>query len=195
MLVVALLIRQGSALLLLDEPTNHLDLEMRLAPSVALLEYTGALVVITRDHDLLRCVCDELLIVYDGVVDRFHRSLDDCPAWFQEQAERSAQAVAKWKDDPAKPVNREWQRQKQTEQRKRPKPLRDKMRKVEKALDSNHSRLAELEARLADQSIYSDPGRQDELTQLIQDQAAVKSRVESLEGEWQEASEELECAQ
>ena len=84
-LVLALMIRQKPNLLLLDEPTNHLDLEMRQALSVALIEYTGALVVISHDRHLLRSVCDELLIVHDGIVDRFKRSLDEYPAWLKER--------------------------------------------------------------------------------------------------------------
>ena len=87
-LVLALIIRQQPNLLLLDEPTNHLDLEMRQALSVALMEYSGALVVISHDRHLLRSVCDELLIVHDGVVDRFNRSLDEYPAWLREQQRR-----------------------------------------------------------------------------------------------------------
>jgi ATP-binding cassette subfamily F protein 3 len=193
-LVLALMIRQGPNLLLLDEPTNHLDLEMRQALSVALIEYTGALVVISHDRHLLRSVCDELLIVHDGIVDRFDRSLDDYPAWLREQEEKSERAAAKWQDSPAKTVNRKQQRQEQAQQRQRLKPLQDRVREVEKALDSNRSRLTELETRLADESIYNDPGRKDEVTRLLQDQAAVRSRVESLEGEWLEASEELEQA-
>ena len=43
-----------------------------------------------------------------------------------------------------------------------------------------------------DESIYSDPNRKDELTQLIREQAAVKSSIEELEGEWLDASEALE---
>ena len=193
-LVLALMIRQGPNLLLLDEPTNHLDLEMRQALSVALVEYTGALVVISHDRHLLRSVCDELLIVHDGIVDRFDRSLDDYPTWLREQEEKSGQAMAKWNDGPAKSVNRKQQRREQAQQRQRLKPLHDQVRKVEKALASNRARLSELESRLADESVYADPGRKDELTQLIQDQAAVKSAIESLEGEWLEASESLEQA-
>ncbi len=193
-LVLALMIRQGPNLLLLDEPTNHLDLEMRQALSVALIEYTGALVVISHDRHLLRSVCDELLIVHDGIVDRFDRSLDDYPTWLREQEEKSGQAMAKWNDGPAKSVNRKQQRREQAQQRQRLKPLHDQVRKVEKALASNRARLSELESRLADESVYADPGRKDELTQLIQDQAAVKSAIESLEGEWLEASESLEQA-
>ena len=191
-LVLALMIRQGPNLLLLDEPTNHLDLEMRQALSVALIEYTGALVVISHDRHLLRSVCDELLIVHDGLVDRFNRSLDDYPTWLREQEEQSEQAAAKWQDGPAKNVNKKQQRQEQAQRRQRLKPLYDKVRDVEKELAADRSRLTELEACLADESIYSDPSRKDELTQMIRDQAEAKSTIESLEWEWLEASEALE---
>jgi len=193
-LVLALMIRQRPNLLLLDEPTNHLDLEMRQALSVALIEYSGALVVISHDRHLLRSVCDELLIVHDGTVDRFDRSLDDYTNWLREQEENSEQAAEKWKDDPPKIVNRRQQRQEQAQRRQRLKPLNDKVRTVEKELAANRSRLNELEAGLADESIYNDPNRRDELTRLIKDQAAVKSTIEQLEWEWLEASEKLEQA-
>jgi ATP-binding cassette subfamily F protein 3 len=193
-LVLALMIRQGPNLLLLDEPTNHLDLEMRQALSVALIEYTGALVVISHDRHLLRSVCDELLIVHDGIVDRFNRSLDDYSTWLREQEEKSDDVVAKWKDEPAKNVNKKQQRQEQAQRRQRLKPLHDKVRDVEESLTANRNRLTELEARLADESLYADPTRKDELTQLLQDQAEVKSAIESLEWEWLEASEKLEQA-
>jgi len=193
-LVLALMIRQGPNLLLLDEPTNHLDLEMRQALSVALVEYTGALVVISHDRHLLRSVCDELLIVHDGIVDRFNRSLDDYPAWLKEQEEASEQAAAKWRDGPQKNVNKKQLRQEQAQRRQRLKPLYDKVRDVEKALASSRSRLTELETLLADESIYADPGRKDELAELFKDQIATRSAIESLEWEWLEVSEKLEQA-
>jgi len=193
-LVLAMMIRQGPNLLLLDEPTNHLDLEMRQALSVALIEYTGALVVISHDRHLLRSVCDELLIVHDGIVDRFNRSLDDYPTWLREQEESAERAAAKWEDSPAKSANRKLQRQQQAQQRQRLKPLRDKVRAVETQLAASRLKLIELEKRLADESIYVDSSRKNELTQLVQDQAAEKTTVESLEWEWLEVSEELEKA-
>jgi ATP-binding cassette subfamily F protein 3 len=186
------MIRQGPNLLLLDEPTNHLDLEMRQALSVALIEYTGALVVISHDRHLLRSVCDELLIVHDGIVDRFNRSLDDYPAWLREQEEKAEQAAAKWQDSPAKSVNRKQQRQEQAQRRQRLKPLYDKVRDVEKELAAQRARLTELDERLTDESIYTDPSRKDEVAQLVQDQGTARSAIESLEWEWLDASEKLE---
>jgi ATP-binding cassette subfamily F protein 3 len=92
-----------------------------------------------------------------GIVDRFNRSLDDYPAWLREQEEKAEQALTKWKESPAKSVNRKQQRQEQAQRRKRLKPLYDKVRDVETDLASNRSRLAELEARLADEAIYANP--------------------------------------
>jgi ATP-binding cassette subfamily F protein 3 len=193
-LVLALMIRKAPNLLLLDEPTNHLDLEMRQSLSIALIEYTGALVVISHDRHLLRSVCDELFIVHDGGVDRFDQSLDDYPAWLREKEEESAHAAGRTRNTPAASVNKKQQRQEQAEQRRRLKPLVDEVRRVEAALAEARARLMEFESRLADESIYQDPGRADELQDLFRAQADARSTIESLEWAWLEASEALERA-
>jgi ATP-binding cassette subfamily F protein 3 len=91
-----------------------------------------------------------------------------------------------------KPVNKKQQRQEQAQRRQRLKPLYDTVKNVEKALDVNRTQLSEFDKRLADESIYTDADRKNELTQLVQDHAATKAQIESLEWDWLEASEELE---
>jgi ATP-binding cassette subfamily F protein 3 len=192
-MVLALMIRQQPNLLLLDEPTNHLDLEMRQALSVALIEYSGALVVISHDRHLLRSVCDELLIVHDGVVDRFKLSLDEYPAWLKERDLQSSQADTKLiKTSPDKPLNKKQQRQEQAQRRQLLKPLYDTLRDTEKLLEDKRSDLQDIEERLADESLYAEPSRQSELTTLVQDQGRIKADIERLEWDWLEASEALE---
>ena len=102
--------------------------------------------------------------------------------------------MAKWQEAPAKSVNKKQQRQEQAQLRQRLKPMYDKVRDVEKVLATERAKLTELETHLADESIYADTSRKDELTQLVQDQAAAKSTIESLEWEWLDASEKLEKA-
>ncbi|NNF17276.1 MAG: ATP-binding cassette domain-containing protein, partial [Gammaproteobacteria bacterium] len=194
-LVLALMIRQGPNLLLLDEPTNHLDLEMRQALSIALIGYTGALVVISHDRHLLRSVCDELLIVHDGAVDRFTHSLDDYPKWLSEREQRINEATQKWQVQADKQPTKKELRQEQAQRRRRLKPLSDRVKSVERKLARSHAKLSDLDSQLADEAIYTDAGRKDELKQLIKDQAAVKSGIEQLELEWLEASEQLDQAQ
>jgi ATP-binding cassette subfamily F protein 3 len=141
-------------------------------------------------------VCDELLIVHDGIVDRFKRSLDEYPAWLKErelgqnQKRDGAQA-----GDSTRPVNKKQQRQQQAQRRERLKPLYDKIRDIEKQLTSNRSRLETLNSQLADESIYVDPERKDEFPQLVQEQANVTAEIESLEWNWLEISETLEAAE
>jgi len=193
-LVLALMIRQQPNLLLLDEPTNHLDLEMRQALSVALIEYSGALVVISHDRHLLRSVCDELLIVHDGIVDRFARSLDDYPAWLKEQQLLEGQTRVRENENsrPARPVSKKQQRQEQAHRRERLKPMFDKVRDIEKQLTSNRAEMESLEKQLADENLYTDSQRQSELTELVQALAKAKLAIETLEWNWLEASEALE---
>ena len=193
-LVLALMIRQKPNLLLLDEPTNHLDLEMRQALSVALIEYTGALVVISHDRHLLRSVCDELLIVHDGIVDRFKRSLDEYPAWLKERELEQSKVENAQEDEQPRQLTKKQQRQEQAQRRQRLKPMYDKVRKIEKQLASTRAELEALDKQLADATIYSDQGRVAELTQLVQAQADKKAEIQTLEWNWLEASEALETA-
>ena len=192
-LVLAMIIRQRPNLLLLDEPTNHLDLEMRHALCVALLEYSGALVVISHDRHLLRSVCDELLVVHNGTVDRFKQTLDDYPSWLKEQqiqlnVESASSSIKNIERLPSK----KQARQLEAQRRQRLKPLLDRVRNIEQLLAANRIEREMLEKRLADETLYTDPGRMDEMTGLIKQRGSIKTSLENLEWEWLEASEALE---
>ena len=193
-LVLALMIRQKPNLLLLDEPTNHLDLEMRQALSRALVEYAGAMVVISHDRHLLRSVCDELLVVHGGRVERFDRDLDHYSAWLSEQEARTGATSGSGSESRQHTPGKKMQRQLDARRRQQLKPLSDRVKRVEKGLDDCRQRLGELESRLADTTLYSDPDCKGELTGLMQEQGQERARLESLEAEWLEASEALERA-
>jgi ATPase subunit of ABC transporter with duplicated ATPase domains len=47
------LMLQKPNVLILDEPTNHLDLESINALNIALQRYTGTVLLVTHDHDLI----------------------------------------------------------------------------------------------------------------------------------------------
>ena len=190
-LVLALMIRQKPNLLLLDEPTNHLDLDMRQALSVALIEYTGALVVISHDRHLLRSVCDELMVVRNGGVEAFTRSLDEYPDWLREQ---EAEQIERAQPSPSenRTTSRKEQRQIDARRREQLKPFTDRIRTLERDLERRRKELESLEATLNGPEIYGDPSRQDELTELLRQQSEARKEIEALEWAWLEASEALE---
>ena len=193
-LVLALMIRQKPNLLLLDEPTNHLDIEMRQALSVALMEYSGALVVIAHDRHLLRSVCDELVIVHDGGAERFDRSLDDYSDWLRERESAGRLEPQDESAAPGETMSRKQQRQAQALQRQRLKPLRDRVRAIETEMERCRKEVTLLDERLMDEKLYSDPGRVEETSELSRQRSAARERIQELEWEWLEASEALEAA-
>jgi ATP-binding cassette subfamily F protein 3 len=192
-LALALMIRQQPNLLLLDEPTNHLDLEMRQALIRALVEFGGAMVLISHDRHLLRTVCDELVVVHDGLVERFDASIDDYPAWLADR--QSAEGGGR-RDESCEvsPTNRKRQRQEEAQRRLELKPLTDRIRTIENTLSSDRGRLERVEQQLADAGLYSDPGRRTEMEDLSRARAELQSAIDALESQWLEASEALERA-
>jgi len=192
-LVLALLVREGPNLLLLDEPTNHLDLEMRQALGRALLEFAGAIVVISHDRHLLRSVCDELLVVHDGQVERFDHDVDGYAAWLKARDE-----LAETGTEASTPRNaaadRRQRRREDAERRRRLSPLTKAVRCAEEQLEQLRGQLEQLETTLADTTLYSSDANKETLTGLLREQAGIRSKIETAEAEWLEASEALENA-
>ena len=193
-LVLALLVLQKPNLLLLDEPTNHLDLDMRHALSVALMEYSGALLVISHDRHLLRSVCDDLYIVHNGRLHEFRQSLDEYPNWLKNQdAEASGESSGSAQVTPVS--SKKQNRQDEARRRKQLKPYTDVVRKIDRQMNQERADLSELEKLLAEESLYTDASRKEEISSLLLQQAGLKSSLETLEWEWLEASEALEKAE
>jgi len=193
-LVLALLVLQKPNLLLLDEPTNHLDLDMRHALGVALMEYEGALLVISHDRHLLRSVCDELYIVHNGRLHEFRQPLDEYPNWLREQEaaleeEKTGGAPA------AAPSSKKQNRQDEARKRQLLKPYTDRVRTIDGQMNQHRADLGAIEKQLSDESLYTDAARKEEMTRLLMRQAGLKSSLETLEWEWLEASEQLENAE
>lgn len=177
-------------LLLLDEPTNHLDLEMRLALTLALQEFSGAVLVVSHDRHLLKSTTDEFLLVADGRVQAFDGDLEDYARWLVDY--RSQQAPA----SPAAPAraektDRRVQRQASAALRQQLAPYRRQAERLERELGQVQERLAGIEVRLADSALY-EAARKDELRELLADQARLKAEEASLEEAWLEALETLE---
>ena len=97
-LVLALIVWQRPNLLLLDEPTNHLDLDMRQALTEALIDFEGALVVVSHDRHLLRSTTDDLYLVHDGQVEPFEGDLDDYQQWLVDLQRQESQQDAPEKE-------------------------------------------------------------------------------------------------
>ena len=191
-LVLALIVWQRPNLLLLDEPTNHLDLDMRQALTEALIDFEGALVVVSHDRHLLRSTTDDLYLVHDGKVEVFAGDLDDYQQWLSELQKQQAQDSAPKQENSNSAQARKDQKRREAELRAQTQPLRKQLEKLEKEMEKLNAQLAEAEAKLADSAIY-DQNRKADLTAALQQQAAAKTALEEREMAWLEAQEQLEA--
>ncbi|WP_220812498.1 ATP-binding cassette domain-containing protein [Pseudomonas paralcaligenes] len=191
-LALALIAWQKPNLLLLDEPTNHLDLEMRLALTMALQDFAGAVLVVSHDRHLLKSTTDEFLLVADGRIQPFEGDLDDYARWLIDyrarQQPQAASAPAADKTD------KRAQRQAAAALRQQLAPHRREAEKLEKELGKVQEKLAGVEERLGDSGLY-EAARKDELRDLLAEQARLKSAEGELEERWLLALETLEDLQ
>lgn len=74
--------------LLMDDPTNHLDLESITALNDALIDYKGAILFASHDHQFIQTVANRLIyLTENGIVDRADTSYDEFRS--NEQVEKS----------------------------------------------------------------------------------------------------------
>ena len=180
-LALALLAWQKPHLLLLDEPTNHLDLDMRDALTIALEEYTGAVVLVSHDRSLIRAVADELWLVADGAAKLFDGDLEDYKSWIEARRPRETVQVK-----PEKPL-----------QKAAPKPnrkaLQSKQTKLETELNKAQTELDEINRQLGDPATYANCSS-DFIADLNARRENLESRVAKLEESWLELEISLEEA-
>lgn len=190
-LALALIAWERPNLLLLDEPTNHLDLEMRLALTLALQDFGGAVVVVSHDRHLLKSTTDEFLLVAEGRIREFEGDLDDYARWLVDFRARQQPLPAEAAGDK---TDKRAQRQAAAALRQQLAPHKRQAEKLEKELGAVQEKLAALETLLGDAGLY-EQARKDELRERLAEQAALKTREGELEEAWLEALETLEALQ
>ncbi|WP_210641971.1 MULTISPECIES: ATP-binding cassette domain-containing protein [unclassified Pseudomonas] len=191
-LALALIAWGRPNLLLLDEPTNHLDLEMRLALTMALQEFSGAVLVVSHDRHLLKSTTDNFFLVADGKVEEFDGDLEDYARWLVEYRQRNA-PVSTTPVNPDK-TDKKAQRQAAAALRQQLAPHKREADKLEVELGKLHEKLQKIETSLGDSGLY-EAARKDELRDLLAEQARLKVREAELEEAWMQALELLENLQ
>jgi len=197
-LALAILTWQRPNLLLLDEPTNHLDIEMRLALTMSLQSFSGAMVIVSHDRHLLRATTDEFYLVDNQKVQPFDGDLDDYHAWLSEQQkeQRAADrlAISSQKTTTEKStfkVDKKELKRLQAQFRATLQPLKKQFDKVEKQMEKIQVELADIETKLSDTDLYLSENKS-KLSPLLQRQGELSSLIEDVEMQWLELQEDIE---
>jgi ATP-binding cassette subfamily F protein 3 len=184
-LALSIIAYQKPNLLLLDEPTNHLDMDMCQALTVALQEFSGAIVLISHDRHLLANTVDEFLLIEDGRVQRFEGDLSDYKRKiFSKNTDVEKNAEKKHQNaqpDKAKVPDHKTARQ-----------LRTRIRTIEQQMDRLQRKLREIETALSDPDIYTQE-QGSSVQQLLKDQMELQTQINNRETEWLEITQTLEA--
>jgi len=146
------IIAQDVNLLFLDEPTNHLDIDSIDALTEAIKKFNGSCIIVTHSEDLLKAVCDKLIIFREDKAEYFNGTYNE----FLEQIG--------WEDDAGeqKPKETKPKRNKKeikklrvaivTEKSQTTKPLKNEIEEIEalsgSAKSKKQARLNELQKEL-----------------------------------------------
>ncbi|MGC2411038.1 MAG: ATP-binding cassette domain-containing protein [Methyloceanibacter sp.] len=185
-LSLALITRDAPHILILDEPTNHLDVEAREALVQALIDFAGAVLVISHDRHLLGLIADRLVLVDGGTASDFEGSLDD----YRDMVLGSGQNSAVDGQSSAKRSSRKDERRMTAEARQQNKALRKAVAQAEAKLKRLWQRRAEIDEMLSAPQSHAGTS----VSELMKARAEVERHIAKAEHCWLEASEAAERA-
>ena len=175
-------------LLFLDEPTNHLDMDSIEALTNAIQTFDGAVIIVTHSEELLRRVCDRLVIFakdgaeyFDGGYDLFLEKV----GWEEELKDETVKVAPKSNKKENKKLKAELVRERNkitSPLKKRVEKLENSIMKLEEQLETHHQELIEA-------SNAGDSATLMELSKTVSDE---EKKVEEAFEEFEELSMELE---
>lgn len=205
-LALARLLLQPTNLLILDEPTNHLDMLSKEVLKQALLEYDGAMIVVSHDRDFLDGLTDRVIAFRKGHVFEYEGDIDDYVNVTRgkvnshlagngsiSNGDRSGPPAKK-----AAPGSKDYgdskrlDKLKEKELSKERTKLEKRIADIERQVDVQEKTIAECETELADPELYKNPVLLHKITSKYE---TARKLVVSLTDEWTHCQQQLQEVQ
>jgi len=162
-------------LLLLDEPTNHLDQESVHALLQELVNYEGAVVIVTHSEMILKALAEKLVIFHHGIAEYFEGGYEDFLNKIGWEEEGDIRNTDKRKLEPgergARKLSKKEKNKKRTEilnERARlTKPLKKEMEKIEHDISILEKTLKTKNHELIEASKNNNGKKIKELSRLV----------------------------
>lgn len=151
------------------------------------------MVVVSHDRHFLRATVDDYYLVANSAVEHFKGDLDDYSQWLNEQTSsiEDSCVVNSQADNAEAKDQKKQQRRAAAAQREQLKPLRNKIKKAEMAMQKVEQSLALINETLANPDIYQSKSAE-QLKALFQQQGQQQNELEQLEAEWLELEAQYE---
>ncbi len=197
-LALARMLLQPANFLILDEPTNHLDLHSQEVLQKALIDYTGAYVIVSHNRSFLDPIVTKVLefipgeqpkLYYGNVSDYIEKKQADLEAAKPKAGGFASTGSSKTGGG----ANRKEQRRLEAKAREakaaKLKPLVEEFESVEEKIGSIEQEKSELTNKLVDPEFFKKGEEAAEATKRF---AEVESQLEGLYSKWNELSDKIE---
>ncbi len=191
-LALARLSLEEGNLLLMDEPTSHLDLPALEQLEQALRLYPGTLIVVSHDRYFLKGLVNRVLELERGALRLFN---GDFQRYLENRMNREKelrQDQQREEHEQRRALRRQEEAARQTllRQRRRRRDLEREQAGLEAAIAAAEAKKKELEAALADPSLYD--SNHERVRALHRQLKAEQARVSELLGRWETVSLRLD---
>ena len=179
--LTALMLRKDN-LLLLDEPTNHLDMDSREVLEDALSDFSGTIITVSHDRYFINRVANRIIEMRPDGVTEYIGNYDD----YIERKNRPVPIEAESGKTKTE-LEKEKRRDKMNRQALR--QLKTRAQEAEKAVGVKEAEIADLEAQMADPTLYSDPQHAADVQRAYQ---AAQQTLQTLYEKWEAAEAALQ---
>ncbi|OYT15064.1 MAG: glycosyl transferase family 2 [Bacteroidetes bacterium 4572_77] len=190
-LALAKLILEPSNLLVLDEPTNHLDMLSKDVLKKALLNYSGALIVVSHDRDFLEGLTTKTVEFKNKGIQSYQGGINDYLYKLKldgfDELERNKKINSAKSDLPQS--QNQLDRQKRKDANKERNRLQKNVLECEKKIEKYETRKAEIEALFANTEFFQEAN----VSKIEAEYEELKTSLDEVMENWTMAEEELEA--
>ena len=178
--LTALMLRKDN-LLLLDEPTNHLDMDSREVLEDALVDFGGTIITVSHDRYFINRIANRIIEMQPDGVTEYIGNYDD-------YIERKNRPVAVEAEAGKTKTELEKEKRREKLSRQALRQLKIRAQEAEKAVGVKEAEIAELEAQMADPSLYSDAQKSADVQRAYQN---AQQALQTLYEQWEAAEAAL----
>lgn len=201
-LALAKMLLSPANFLIFDEPTNHLDMSSNHILQQALQQYEGTCMIVSHDRAFLDPIVNKVLEIQPGRIKTYLGNvsyfLDKKKEEAEQQTNENQQKIkAQAKSDAQdSEVSRKEAKRLEAERRnalnKKIRPIKHKLEKVEKDIETKELRKAEIEELMAQTDFYDDNEKVKEVTLEYEE---LKKSLTDLMYQWEDYSNRIEAVE